>query len=74
MVLALSLIFRGENIVPKEIGQKLICDMKKWIRCSDRTPTGFRCGINYHCPYIFNDQSDIAPKKNDSSTKKPITI
>lgn len=60
MCLSLSLSFRGENIIPKEIGQKLICDMKKSIRFSDHSPTGFRCGINYHRPYIFPDQSDIA--------------
>ncbi len=34
--------------------------MKKWIRFSDRISCGFRCGINYHRPYIFNDQSEIA--------------
>jgi len=60
MILSVSLLFRGENIIPKEIGQKLICDMKKWMTCSDRIPTGFRCAINYHRPYIFDDQSDIA--------------
>jgi tubulin alpha len=60
MVLTVSLMSRGENIVPKEIGQKLICDMKKLIRFSDHATTGYRCGINYHRPYIFNDRSDIA--------------
>jgi hypothetical protein len=60
MVLSVSLLFRGENIIPKQIGQTLICDMKKWVRFSDRTSTGFRCGINYHRPYVFNNQSDIA--------------
>jgi hypothetical protein len=59
-VLSVALLFRGENIIPKEIGQKLICDMKKSIRFSARSPTGFRCGINYHRPCIFDDQSDIA--------------
>ena len=28
MFTSLSLLFRGENIIPKEIGQKLICDLK----------------------------------------------
>ena len=34
--------------------------MKKSIKFSDRSPCGYRCGINYHRPYIFNDQSEIA--------------
>ncbi|CAF0852542.1 unnamed protein product [Didymodactylos carnosus] len=60
MTLAVNLLFRGENIVPKEVGQKLIMDMKKWWRFSDGTPTGFRCGINYQRTYIFGDKSDVA--------------
>ena len=60
MVLSLVLRFRGENIIPKEIGQKLICEMKRWIKFSDCTPTGFQCGIDYQPPPIFDDQSDIA--------------
>jgi tubulin alpha len=60
MLMALALLFRGENLIPKEIGQKLICDMKKWIRFPDSCPTGFRCGMNYHRPYVFNNQSEIA--------------
>ena len=59
MAVSLCLLFRGENIIPKEIGQKLICDLKKSIRFSSRSPTGFRCGINYQRPCIFNDQSDL---------------
>ncbi|CAF3910640.1 unnamed protein product [Rotaria sp. Silwood1] len=59
-VLATSLLFRGENIIPKEIGQKLIIDMKKWWRFSNSSPTGFKCGINYCRPYIFNNESDLA--------------
>ena len=60
MALCLCLLFRGANLIPKEIGQKLICDMKKSIRSSDRSSCGFRCGINYHRPTIFDDHSDIA--------------
>ena len=60
MFTSLSLLFRGENIIPKEIGQKLICDLKKSIRFSSRSPCGFRCGINHQSPCIFNDQSDLA--------------
>ncbi|CAF0936000.1 unnamed protein product [Rotaria sordida] len=60
MALATTLLFRGENIIPKEVGQKLIMDMKQWWRFSDLTPTGFKCGINYCRPYIFNDESDLA--------------
>ncbi|CAF4361470.1 unnamed protein product [Adineta steineri] len=59
LVLSLCLLFRGEKIVPKEIGQKLICDMKKSIRFSERVPTGFRCGINYHSPVQFRHQPDM---------------
>jgi len=77
IVLATCLLFRGENIIPKEIGQKLICEMKQWIRFSDKVPTGFRCGINYHRPYLFNEQSDIAQTDkqvlmltNETSTSK----
>ncbi|CAF3717891.1 unnamed protein product [Rotaria sordida] len=44
----------------EQIGQKLIMDMKQWWRFSDLTPTGFKCGINYCRPYIFNDESDLA--------------
>ncbi|CAF3512817.1 unnamed protein product [Rotaria socialis] len=60
MLLSATLHFRGENIIPKEIGQKLIIAMKQWWRFSDTTPTGFKCGINYCRPYIFDDDSDIA--------------
>ncbi|UJR19647.1 hypothetical protein I4U23_022781 [Adineta vaga] len=60
LLLTLCLLFRGENIIPKEIGQQLICDMKKWIRFSHRSPSGIVCGINYHRPYIYHDQSDIS--------------
>ncbi len=77
MVLAVCLLFRGENIIPKEIGQKLICHMKQWIRFSDKVSTGFRCAINYHRPYVFNEQSDIAQTDkqvlmltNETSTSK----
>jgi tubulin alpha len=76
-VLSVALLFRGENIIPKEIGQKLICDMKKSIRFSASSPTGLRCGINYHRPHIFDDQSDIARTDkqvlmltNETSTSK----
>jgi tubulin alpha len=73
--LSAALLFRGENIVPKQIGQ--FCDMKKLIRFSACSPTGFRCAINHHRPHIFDDQSDIARTDkqvlmltNETSTSK----
>jgi hypothetical protein len=59
-VLSAKLLLRGENIRPKEIGRNLILDMKRSMRWFARSSTGFRCAINYHRPYIFDDQSDIA--------------
>ncbi|CAF3357944.1 unnamed protein product [Rotaria sp. Silwood2] len=59
MLLATALCFRGENIIPKEIEQKLIIDMKQWWRFCDLSPTGFKCRINYCRPYIFQDISNL---------------
>ncbi|CAF1173621.1 unnamed protein product [Adineta ricciae] len=59
-VLSLCLLFHGENIIPKEIGQNLICDLKKSIRFLERDQLGLGCGINYHRPSIFDDHSEIA--------------
>ena len=61
MVVAVDLLFRGENIIPKEIGQRLIMEMKRWFRFSDQTPTGFKCGINYSRPSVCRLDSDVAP-------------
>jgi len=60
LLLTLYLLFRDENIFPKEIGQPLICDMKKWIRFSPLSQSGSFYGINYHRPFIFHDQLDIS--------------
>lgn len=60
LLTSLALLFRGEKIIPKEIGQKLIYDMRKYIRFSSHSPSGFRCGINCQNLSIFNDQSDLA--------------
>jgi len=57
---AACLLFRGQNIIPKEIGQKLILRLKQNFQCSEQSLVELRSGIDHHCPLIFNDYSDLA--------------
>ena len=58
MHVAVALIYSG-HVIPKEVGQKLIIDMKRKITFVDWCPTGFKCGINHNSP-VYIPGGDIA--------------
>lgn len=61
--MASSIVYRGD-LVPKEVGQYVICKIKQTITFVDWCPTGFRCGINYQ-PVKTIPGGEMASNKRD---------
>jgi tubulin alpha len=46
-IMSCCLLYNGD-LVPKDVGQKVILKLKKTLTWTDWTQTGFKCGIGYN--------------------------
>ena len=49
--MATALLYRG-HVVPKEVGQTTICNIKRRVRYVDWCPTSFKCSLSYTAPSL----------------------